>query len=208
MTTLRDPFAVIHKKELKNKQGVVVAHLDYIGWSQAADRLDEVVPGWSFSVMALGEDWCHGRLTFPDGRWLENVGYAENADMDWKKEALKDAVSDAFKRCAALAGVGRYLYDKDTPRPTTSAAASASSASAAPPSVGTAGRAPVRPAASTVPPEPDWLADGLGEPAGRPETAAAPVCRVHGVPMKPGKKGGHFCSRKNDDGSWCEERAA
>lgn len=118
MTTLRDPFDNVHKKDIKNKRGEVVAQVDYVGWSQVGDRLDEVGEPWSFSIMALGEDWCHGRLTIGD-RHFENVGYAENADQEWKKEALKDAVSDAFKRCAALAGVARYLYDKDSPRPQT-----------------------------------------------------------------------------------------
>jgi len=40
-------------------------------------------------------DWVHGRLTIVDKdgnqRHFENIGYAENADMDWKKEVLKDA---------------------------------------------------------------------------------------------------------------------
>ena len=142
MTTLRDPFAITHKKDIKNKAGQVVAQVDYVGWSQVADRLDEVEPGWSFIVIALGEDWCHGRLTFND-RTFENVGYAENADMDWKKEALKDAVSDAFKRCAALAGVARYLYDKDSP----------------------SGQAPApRPAPRPVAAQPPLAATGADEP--------------------------------------------
>lgn len=113
MTTLRDPFANVHKKDIKNKQGQVVAQVDYVGWSQAADRLDEVCDDWTFQIMGIGEDWVHGRLTI-NGRPFENIGYAENADMDWKKEVLKDAASDAFKRCAALAGVARYFYDKDS----------------------------------------------------------------------------------------------
>jgi hypothetical protein len=115
MTALRDPFEVTHKKDIKNKLGEVVAQVDYVGWSQSADRLDDVHPeDWSFSVMGIGEDWVHGRLTIGD-RHFENIGYAENAEAAWKKEVLKDAVSDAFKRCAALAGVARYLYDKDSP---------------------------------------------------------------------------------------------
>lgn len=124
MPTLREPFDTIHQRELKNKKGEVVARLDYIEWAQAATRLDEAeeVARWSFSVMALGPDWCHGRLTLtgPDGidRYFENVGYAENADAEWKKEPLKDAVSDALKRCAAMAGVARYLYETEqAPRP-------------------------------------------------------------------------------------------
>jgi hypothetical protein len=111
---LTDAFDNVHKKDIKNKSGQVVAQVDYVGWSQVADRLDAASPGWSFNVVQLGDDWCLGRLTLGDNRVFENVGYAENADADWKKEALKDAVSDALKRCAALAGVARYLYDKDT----------------------------------------------------------------------------------------------
>ena len=116
MSSLRDPFAIVHKKDIKNKAGDVVAQVDYVGWSQVADRLDEAAPGWSFAIRQLGEDWCWGQLTI-DGRTFDNIGYAENASADWKKEPLKDAVSDALKRCAALAGVARYLYDKDGPRP-------------------------------------------------------------------------------------------
>lgn len=120
MTTLREPFATVHKKDIKNKEGAVVAQVDYIGWSQSADRLDEAseVARWSFYVVQLGADWALGDLAIWDHegreRHYQNVGYAENAEMAWKKEPLKDAVSDAFKRCAALAGVARYLYDKDT----------------------------------------------------------------------------------------------
>lgn len=121
MPTLRDPFDNVHKKDIKNKQGMIVAQVDYVGWSQSADRLDEAaeVIRWSFAVLGLGSDWAHGRLTLVDAdgneRHFENIGYAENAEAEWKKEPLKDAVSDAFKRCAALAGVARYLYDKDAP---------------------------------------------------------------------------------------------
>jgi hypothetical protein len=104
MTALRDPFEVTHDK----------GGFTYVSWSQVADRLDEGLEPWSFAIMQLGPDWCHGRLTIGD-RFYENVGYAENADAEWKKEPYKDAVSDAFKRCAALAGVARYLYDKDSP---------------------------------------------------------------------------------------------
>lgn len=113
MTTLREPFDSIHQKKVETKNGTIV--LDYISWSQVADRLDDAAPGWSFTIRQLGDDWCWGQLTI-DGRSFDNIGYAENADQTWKKEALKDAVSDALKRCAAMAGVGRYLYDKEAPQ--------------------------------------------------------------------------------------------
>jgi hypothetical protein len=112
VVALRDPFDVTHQKMIRGKP------LDYVSWSQVADRLDEAAPGWSFTVVQLGDDWCWGRLTLSaTGQTFENIGYAENAEADWKKEVLKDAVSDALKRCAALAGIARYLYDKDSPRP-------------------------------------------------------------------------------------------
>jgi hypothetical protein len=115
MSSLRDPFDVTHKREDK---------FDYVTWSQVADRLDEAEEPWSFAVIQIGPDWVHGRLTIGE-RHYENIGYAENAEANWKKEPLKDAASDAFKRCAALAGVARYLYDKDdhTARPATRQAA-------------------------------------------------------------------------------------
>ena len=121
MSNLRDPFTIVHKKDIKNKNGDVVAQVDYVGWSQVADRLDDAAPGWSFTIRQLGDDWCWGQLTV-NGQTFDNVGYAENADMAWKKEALKDAVSDALKRCAALAGVARYLYDKAASPPQTAQA--------------------------------------------------------------------------------------
>lgn len=164
MTTLREPFDNVRKKDIKNKQGQVVAQVDYIEWAAAADRLDEVGEPWSFSVLQLGPDWAHGRLTLGD-RHFENVGYAENADMDWKKEPLKDAVSDAFKRCAALAGVARYLYNHSAPaRPRSNVPQSPGRATVSSPTA--------RPARSlTTVPEPDddtpdepgWLKDA---PAG------------------------------------------
>jgi hypothetical protein len=35
---------------------------------------------------------------------------------------------------------------------------------------------------------------------------AAPVCPDHGTPMRPGKRGGWFCSRKDGD-TFCSRRA-
>ena len=150
MPTLRDRF---DRTEQKNG-------FTYISWAQAANRLDDAEPGWSFAIMGIGPDWVHGRLTFADGRFFENIGYAENADAQWKKEVLKDAASDALKRCAALAGVARYLYDDES---TTHGAGVPSSPA---PTVGAAaGRPSPRPAAPTVPPEPDGLMDDYGAPS-------------------------------------------
>lgn len=181
MTTLHDPFAVTHTKTVRTKSGE--QHLTYIQWTDAADRLDECEPGWSFAILDKGPDWVHGRLTLSDGRYTENIGYAENADQDWKKEVLKDAASDALKRCAALMGVGRYLYDRVEPHN-----GQAGHSSPAPAHRPAAAGNP-RPAAPVV-----------------PVAAGAPTCPVHRWEMRRGKKGGWFCSGKLDGGEWCDQR--
>lgn len=183
MTQLRDPFAVVHKKPLKNKMGQVVAELDYVGWSQVADRLDEAGGEWSFQIVQLGEDWCWGRLTL-NGRTFENVGYAENADQDWKKEALKDAVSDALKRCAALAGVARYLYDKDSTPARTAPAAPQRSVAPVP----TPPRPPTPPDVQTAP-HGGW-AEGQVHAEGH-------------KPLRARQNGSLYCPTKLPNGAWC-----
>ena len=37
---------------------------------------------------------------------------------------------------------------------------------------------------------------------------SAPLCSVHRSEMRAGNKGGFYCSRKNADGTWCDERVA
>lgn len=197
MTALKDAFANVHTKDIKNRQGEVVRTVDYVGWSQVADRLDEAAPGWSFEVVTLSDDWCLGKLTIGDRIYM-NVGYAENADADWKKEPLKDAVSDALKRCAALAGVARYLYDKDTPRPQTAKPV----------------QGPVKPAAPVATPpatEAPWPAETLVPLAQKifPDAVIRPdeadgKCPDHGFEWKHNSRG-FYCSGKTN-GEWCKRR--
>ena len=54
------------------------------------------------------------RLTLPDGTRLEDVGDCEQPH-NWPHDGarMKDAMSDAFKRCAAQIGVGLHLWCKD-----------------------------------------------------------------------------------------------
>jgi hypothetical protein len=198
MTTLRDPFATVHKKDIKNKRNEVVAQVDYVGWSQSADRLDEAseVIRWSFSVITLGSDWAHGRLTIVDAegneRYYENIGYAENAEAEWKKEPLKDAVSDAFKRCAALAGVARYLYDKDAPRGTQPAR----NAPQRPPAAPVAAR-PHLVDTDILEPDPEWVDDLFAQPTVRVDLVS---CPIHAVKWA-GEPGDLW--HKTPDGKYC-----
>jgi hypothetical protein len=221
MPTLREPFDQTHTKVVKTKQGEM--SLTYISWSQVADRLDDAAPGWSFTIRQLGDDWCWGQLTI-DGRTFDNIGYAENADQDWKKEALKDAVSDALKRCAALAGVGRYLYDKDAPR--------ASQNGHTPPRAPAPVQLPTRPiiapqrSSTAVPDDLDWnnlspvkpgapVLSGTVAVTDRPSLSEGENwCPVHGLawvlkPAGTSKSGAPYdpfwaCSSK--DKLWCKEK--
>lgn len=87
--------------------------LAYIDARDVMDRLDEVVgPGnW--------QDECHG-----DGpRTISRIGIRIDDQWVWKTdgagdtqvESEKGAISDAFKRCAVKWGIGRYLYEIDSP---------------------------------------------------------------------------------------------
>jgi hypothetical protein len=180
VTALRDPFDTVHKREDK---------FDYVTWSQVADRLDEAGEPWSFAIMGFGSDWAHGRLTIGE-RHFENIGYAENAEAAWKKEPLKDAASDAFKRCAALAGVARYLYDKDD-----RGGAPGGRPVAPPP------RPPQRPHVVNTDvaevDDGDWLppADAV-----RPGGTDTTTCPIHEMPWA-GSPGDLF--HKDPQGRWC-----
>jgi hypothetical protein len=63
--------------------------------------------GWDMAVGYEGGA-VKGKLAVGD-RSIEEVGYPNRSD-----QPIKDAVSDAFKRCAVHFGVGRELYDAPT----------------------------------------------------------------------------------------------
>lgn len=194
---LRDPFDVVHQKARGGKT------FDYVTWSQVADRLDAAAPGWSFEVVQLHDDWCLGRLTIGDRRF-ENVGYAESADEEWKKEALKDAVSDALKRCAAIAGVGRYLYDKDTP-PAQVPAPSPPRPSTPPSAAGRGTHEPPPLDIDELAEQPPLIpppADGEGE---CPVHHLAWVLKPGGV-SKAGKAYEPFWTCPSDERPWCTQK--
>ena len=43
-------------------------------------------------------------------------------------------------------------------------------------------------------------------PTNETNNVSAPLCPVHRAEMRAGNKGGYYCSRKNADGTWCDER--
>lgn len=96
--------------------------LVYIDARTAQEELDEKFgsENWQYTWSSTpGHDFAiHGelRVKTEDGTWIsrEDVGYPQANKMKKKvdeTEVLKDAVSDAQKRCAVQFGIGRFLYD-------------------------------------------------------------------------------------------------
>lgn len=66
---------------------------------------------WQFTYSLNPDNSVHGALLIKQkDEWLkfEDVGYCTNSNSE---EPLKDAVSDALKRCAVQVGVAEELYD-------------------------------------------------------------------------------------------------
>ncbi len=87
--------------------------LAYIDARAVMDRLDA----------ACGPDGWQCRYPHANGKTVCDIGIRLAGDWIWKSdgagdsdmEAEKGALSDAFKRAAVRWGVGRYLYDLDSP---------------------------------------------------------------------------------------------
>lgn len=95
--------------------------LCYIDARDVQDRLDEVcgMGGWQCRYVPM-----HDKKTVCEiGVWVESPGPNHPGEWIWKSdgagdsdvEAEKGSLSDAFKRAAVRWGVGRYLYDVDSP---------------------------------------------------------------------------------------------
>ena len=92
------------------KRGMALAYIDA---RDVMARLDEVcgVAGWQNRYPhANGKTVCEIGIKVAD-EWIWKANGAGDSDV----EAEKGALSDAFKRAAVQWGVGRYLYDVDSP---------------------------------------------------------------------------------------------
>lgn len=92
------------------KKGMALAYVDA---RDVMDRLDEVCgpAGWQCSYPhANGKTVCSIGIKIGD-EWVWKANGAGDTDI----EAEKGALSDAFKRAAVCWGIGRYLYDLDSP---------------------------------------------------------------------------------------------
>ncbi len=91
-------------------KGLALAYLDA---RLVMDRLDTVVgqANWQATYShALSKTVCELSLRCGD-EWVTKSNGAGDSDIEGEKGAL----SDAFKRAAVLWGIGRYLYNLDSP---------------------------------------------------------------------------------------------
>jgi len=109
-----DPAAISWRVGSTTKDKSKGMALAYIDARDVQDRLDEVcgVDGWQCRYVPM-----HDKKTVCE------VGVRINSEWIWKAdgagdsdvEAEKGALSDAFKRAAVRWGIGRYLYDLESP---------------------------------------------------------------------------------------------
>ena len=140
--------------------------LAFVEDESVMDRLDTAVGigHWSVLVDPVADGVVKVRLGIElDGQWTwyEDFGYANRAGG----EVLKEAVTDGIRRCGRYLGIARDLYRKQDH----SGSAHKTTAGPVQPATGAAGRSP-RPAAPTVPPEPDDLAETFHAPTGATES--------------------------------------
>ena len=86
--------------------------LAYLDARDVMERLDEAVgpENWQNKYTHSSPAICSIGIKV-DGEWIWKTNGAGETDIEGEKGAL----SDAFKRAAVLWGVGRYLYDVDSP---------------------------------------------------------------------------------------------
>lgn len=162
-TALKQEFPQYERTMDRGSQGTQT----YIPWYHVRSILDEHAPGWN--LQAIRENVLHGRephedklqvvvrLSIVDSNGAEvsrdGVGLAYFKEYSFQRkeyvevsygDVSSNAFSMAFKRAAALFGIGAYLYDKDrreqqSPPPRQAVAnqqARAATAAAAPPQQG------------------------------------------------------------------------
>lgn len=109
-----DPAAISWRIGSTTKDKSKGMALAYIDARDVQDRLDAVcgVDGWQCRYVPMHDKKtvCEIGIRIGDA-WIWKADGAGDSDV----EAEKGALSDAFKRAAVRWGVGRYLYDLDSP---------------------------------------------------------------------------------------------
>ena len=113
---LRSEFprnAISWRAQSMKQDGTAAMALAYIDARDVMNRLDDV----------LGPEGWQCRYPHANGKTVCEIGIRVGEEWIWKAdgagdsdiEAEKGALSDAFKRAAVRWGIGRYLYDLDSP---------------------------------------------------------------------------------------------
>jgi hypothetical protein len=96
-------------EQVRTREGRAGMKLQWVEARLVAQRLNEVigVGAWSFEVSEVAghDNVVKGKLSLP-GAVYEDYGY----ETGGSGETLKEASSDALRRCASLTGVAAYLY--------------------------------------------------------------------------------------------------
>lgn len=118
LTKLREPFPPeriswrVGSTTKDKSRGMALAYIDA---RDVQDRLDDVcgIGNWQcrYSHATDKKTVCEIGIRSPAGEWIWKADGAGDTDV----EAEKGALSDAFKRSAVRWGIGRYLYDLDSP---------------------------------------------------------------------------------------------
>ena len=117
ISRLTEPVADRHIKT--RKQGGNTIH--YIEWHTACSYLDAVVPNWSWIIHSVSEVGglvvVHGSLTLQatDATAVRHATGIEDPSSKGYGDPVSNASAMAFKRAAAMFGLGRHLYQKDGP---------------------------------------------------------------------------------------------
>lgn len=109
-----DPAAISWRVGSTTKDKAKGMALAYIDARDVQDRLDAVcgVDGWQCRYVPMHDKKtvCEIGIKIGDA-WIWKADGAGDSDV----EAEKGALSDAFKRAAVRWGIGRYLYDLESP---------------------------------------------------------------------------------------------
>ena len=114
VSDLSRPVAPRHIRQ--RKQGG--STISYISWDTAANYLDHFAPGWSWEIVSIsshgGLTVIHGALSIvsSDGLVTRHATGIEDTDNKGYGDAVSNASAMAFKRAAAMFGLGRHLYSK------------------------------------------------------------------------------------------------
>jgi len=111
---LSKPVAPRHVKQRR----AGTSQVSYIEWHVACNYLDHFAPGWGWEIVSIssqdGLTVVHGALSIPasDGIVTRSATGVEDSDSKGYGDPVSNASAMAFKRAAAMFGLGRHLYSK------------------------------------------------------------------------------------------------